>query len=269
MRQSKPPIKKVGLALGGGAARGLAHIGVLQVLEREGIPIDMIAGTSIGALIGTIYARGNDAAQTKKLALDLIPKRFAFLIDPALPRTGLIRGRRLQSTLRSTIGHITFEELKIPLACVATDIDNGEEVVINHGPVWEAVWASSTIPLLMAVAKYQGRYLVDGGLVNPVPVSVLKEMGADVIIAVSVPHRRNLGEVREPNILSVMMQTIYIANYRVAQSSLTGANIIIEPRVEHIAFTEFKRAEECIRLGGQAAQDAIPEIKSCIQAKAI
>ncbi|MDZ4230731.1 MAG: patatin-like phospholipase family protein, partial [Dehalococcoidales bacterium] len=263
---SETPRKKVGLALSGGAARGLAHIGVLQVLEREQIPVDLIAGTSIGALIGAFYAAGNDAASTKRLALELAARRRSLLFEPVLPRTGFIRGRKLQNTLKSITGDIEFKDLKIPVVCVATDIDSGEEIVIRQGPVWEAVRASITIPVVMSVTRLGGRYLVDGGLVNPVPVSCLKAMGADVIIAVSVPHistRRSV-EARAPNMLSVMLQTINIANYCLVQSSLAGADVVIEPPVGHIAFTDFRRAEECISLGEQAALRSIPEIRKCL-----
>jgi len=178
--------KKVGLALGGGAARGLAHIGVLEVLEKEGIPIDMIAGTSAGAAIGALYAEGKDTSRIKDLVLDIKWWRLAPLVDLALPKTGFIGGRKVKELLKLMIGDIEFGDLKIPLACVAADIMTGEEVVIKEGSVLEAVRASISIPVVFTVAKWRGRYLVDGGLVNPVPVSVLKRMGADFIIAVNV-----------------------------------------------------------------------------------
>ena len=125
--------RKVGLALSSGAARGLAHIGVLEVLEKEGIPINMIAGASMGALVGAVYAQGRDITQMKNLAIDWGAKRFSLLTDPALPKTGLIRGRRIEGMLKSIIGDIEFEDLRMPFACVATDISTGEEVVIKHG----------------------------------------------------------------------------------------------------------------------------------------
>ena len=256
--------RKVGLALGSGAARGFAHIGVLTVLEKEGIPIDMIAGTSAGALIGALYAQGRTANEIKSLIIDLGRKRLALLTDLALPKTGLIRGRKIEDTLRSIIGDIEFRDLKMPFACVATDIITGEEVVIKQGLVWEGVRASVSIPVILAVARREGRYLVDGVLTNPVPVSVLREMGADFIIAVNTMSDRSksLKPVsKKPNIFSVIMQTIHIVAYQSLKSSLAGADVVIEPQVASIGYFDFHRAQECILQGELAAQDSILELK--------
>ncbi len=264
--------KKIGLALSGGAARGLAHIGVLEVLEREGIPIDLIAGTSAGALIGALYALSNDASRTKDLIIDLVSKRFALLADLTLPRTGLIQGKRFKNLLKSSIGDIEFGDLSIPFACVATDIGTGEAVVIEQGSVIEGVRASTSIPGIFTPIKKDGRYLVDGGLVNPIPVSVLKEMGADFIIAVNaLPDMRDrvnqisekqLKDSREPNIFSVIIRALHIAAYQAVKSSLEGADIVIEPQVAHIGSADFHRATgECIPQGELAAQRSMPEIK--------
>jgi len=253
--------KKVGLALGSGVARGLAHIGVLKVLEKEGIPVDMIAGTSIGALIGALYAQGKDTSQITNLAEDLGAKKFSFLVDPTLPRTGLIRGRKIENKLKSVFDGIEFGDLKIPFACAATDIDSGEEVIINQGRVWEGIRASSSLPVIFSVVKREGKYLVDGGLVDPVPVSVLRTMGADFIIAVNVMPYESVLKAKKPNIFSVIMQTFHISSYRMVRPSLDGADIVIEPQVGHIAFTDFHRTKECIQQGELAAQEVIPEIK--------
>jgi len=255
------PKGKVGLALGSGAARGLAHIGVLEALEKEGIPIDMIAGTSVGALIGALYAQGKDISQIKNLAIDLGSKRFTLLADPALPKTGLVRGRKIEGILRSNIGDIEFKDLRVPFACVATDIHSCEEVVIKQGLVWEGVRASGSIPILFTAAKWEGRYLVDGALVNPVPVSVLRAMGADFIIAVNVIPHRTIEEAKEPSIFSIIMQILHISSYRMLRACLSGADIVIEPQVGHIAAADFRRVQECVLQGRLAAQNAIPEIK--------
>ena len=269
-RSAKLPKRKIGLALGSGAARGLAHIGVLSVLEKEGIPIDMITGTSIGALIGALYAQGKNADQIKDLVIEVGSKRFSLLADPALPKTGLIKGQKVKNVLKSVIGNIDFKDLKLPFACVATDINSGEEVVIRQGLVWEGVMASGSIPVILPVFKWQGRYLVDGSSVTPVPVSLLKRMGADFIIAVNVipdvdsrVELANEGhtEAKAPNIFSVIMQIINIPIYRVVEYSLSGADVVIEPQVASIGHFDFHRTQECILQGELATQASVLEIK--------
>ncbi|MFC1945822.1 patatin-like phospholipase family protein [Chloroflexota bacterium] len=179
--------RKIGLALGSGAARGLAHIGVLDVLQKEGIPIDMVAGTSAGAMIGGLYALGKDIEEIKSLALELKGQKLVLLVDPSFPKSGFIKGRRIKRLLSLYFGgDIKIEEMRLPFACVATDVETGEEVVIDHGPVLEAIRASISIPGIFSVARWKGRHLVDGALVNPIPVDVLARMGADFIIAVNV-----------------------------------------------------------------------------------
>lgn len=261
--------KKVGLALGGGYARGLAHVGVLEVLEREGIPIDMIAGTSIGAIVGALYSRQADASKIKEEAMLLDWVGITSLVDPTLPKSGLIKGKRITNLLRRFIGNASFKDLKIPLACIATDIITGDEVVINEGSVLEAVRASFSIPVIFTVVKNRGRYLVDGGLVNPVPVSVVKEMGADFIIAVDVtPDIRDRAErltkndkTKEPGILQVITQSIYISTYLTAKAVSEGADIAIHPHLSHIGPSEFHRARECILEGELSAIDNVASIK--------
>jgi NTE family protein len=262
--------KKVGLALGGGYARGLAHIGVLEVLEREGIPIDIITGTSIGSLIGALYAREKDAALIKKQATQLDWIGVTSLVDLTLPKSGFIGGKRVTNLLRRFIGDVQFKDLDIPLACVATDIINGEEVVLNEGPVLEAVRASISIPVIFKVARTRGRYLVDGGLVNQVPVSVAKKMGADFVIAVDITPSKseranyllqNGGANKEPSLLQVMVQTIYISTYKSSQDESAGADTVIHPHLARIGPGEFYRAKECILEGELSAVDSLPHIK--------
>jgi NTE family protein len=257
--------KKIGLALSGGAARGLAHIGVLEVLQKEGVPIDIIAGTSAGAVIGAIYAWNQDINRIREHALEPGWKKFAPLIDPSLPRTGLIKGRKIKDLLTSYIGGNTkFSDLKIPFACVATDIETGEEVVIDRGSVAEALRATISIPAIFTVVKREGRYLVDGGLTTPVPVNVVRRMGADFIIAVNVTPdvSTRIEKVhREPNIFQIIMQSLYITTYSVARSSLGDADIVIEPDLSRIGAGDFQKARELILRGAQAAHRAIPEIK--------
>ena len=271
-RWAKLPKMKVGLALGGGAARGLAHIGVLEVLQKEGIPIDMIAGTSAGAAVGAIYAQSKDATLIKNLVLSLDWKAATSLVDIALPRDGFIKGKKITDYLRTIIGgDIKFADLKIPLTCVATDILACEEVVIKEGSVVEGVRASISIPAVFALVRRKDRYLTDGGLVNPVPVSVVRGMGADFIIAVNVmpdmrerarqARRKETRKLKKPDIFSVIMQSMNIASCLLVRSCLEGADIVIAPRVAHIGRTEFRRAQECISQGEIAAQDRVVEIK--------
>jgi len=271
-RVAKSGKRKVGLALGGGAARGLAHIGVVDVLQKEGIPIDMIAGTSIGALVGAVCAQGKDCGVVKDLAQSINLTKMMSLADLAIPKTGLIGGKRVIKLLKTVIGSdVTFEDLEIPLALVATDIMTGEEVVINQGSVLEGIRASISLPGIFTVVKWNNRYLVDGGLVNPVPVSVLKQMGADFIIAVNVipdigERTRNMRRGKKqrskaPNIFNVLLQSLYIGTYYLAKSSLEGADIAISPKIAHINPADFHRAKEFILQGELAAQASIPEIK--------
>lgn len=265
--------KKVGLALGSGAARGLAHIGVLEVLEKEGIPVDMIAGASSGAAVGALYAQSMDASKIRKQTLALSWRQLAQLIDPALPKTGLIKGKKIRDFLAEFVGgDIKFSDLKIPMACVATDIDTGEEVVIDQGSVLEAIRASISLPAIFTIVKRGGRYLVDGGLINPVPVSVVKQMGADLVIAVNVipdvvdrvhhqvDDKRKRGS-KEPNIFHIIMQSLHIATYAFVRASLEEADVVIEPHVVHLGPGEFHHAREFILQGELAARSSIPEIK--------
>ncbi|OGO21435.1 MAG: hypothetical protein A2144_03225 [Chloroflexi bacterium RBG_16_50_9] len=257
--------RKVGLVLSGGAARGLAHIGVVDTLQKEGIPIDRIAGTSAGAVVGAIYAWNQDTARIKKEVLKVNWAKLAPLIDPSLPRSGLIKGKKIQKLLESFIGgKIKFSDLKIPFVCIATDIDTGEEVVMDSGSVAEALRASISIPGIFTVTRREERYLVDGGLTSPVPVNAVKRMGADFIIAVNVTPdvtRRIIRKSKEPNIFQILMQSLYIATYSIARAALQAADIVIEPDLEHIGAGDFQKARELIRQGEQAAQKVIPEIK--------
>jgi NTE family protein len=266
------PKKKVGLALSGGAARGFAHIGVLDVLQREGIPIDVIAGTSAGAIIGAVYASCRDSETVKKHALSIDWKKMASLFDLSFRMSGLLKGRKIKKLLSEYIGgDIDFSELKIPFSCVATDIDTGEEIVITTGSVSEALRATISVPGIFSVTKRGDRYLVDGGLTTPVPVDTVRQMGADFIIAVNVNPRvtdrisrsteKRMKARKEPNIFHVMMQSIYITTYTVARNSLVDADIVIEPDLKGIGAGDFQKASESILMGQQAAADAMPEIK--------
>jgi predicted acylesterase/phospholipase RssA len=177
---------KIGYALGGGSARGLAHIGVLKVLETNGIRPDVIVGTSIGAIIGALYAGGHVAGEIEQIVLALDWKKMVALADISIPAGGFVQGKKVVALLESIIGHLSFFQLKIPFACASTDVLTGEEIILHDGSLVDAVRASISLPGVFRPVKSQGRYLVDGGLLNEVPVSVCRRLGADYVIGVNV-----------------------------------------------------------------------------------
>jgi NTE family protein len=182
-----PKYNKLGYALGGGAARGLFQIGVLSVLEEYGVTPDIIAGTSMGSVIGAMYASGLKARDLKQIAYGIDWKRVMRLTDiVALPRSGIIHGKRIMALLKSVLGDITFSQLQFKYAAVAADLYSGQQVIFTEGSLIDAIRASISIPGIFKPVYYSGRYLVDGGLVNVVPVSVCRDLGADFVIAVNV-----------------------------------------------------------------------------------
>jgi predicted acylesterase/phospholipase RssA len=177
--------KIVGYALGGGAAKGLFHIGVLSVLEENGIFPNFIAGTSMGAIVGAMYASGLKAADMKQIVQQINWRKILRLTDLSIPFSGLTQGKGIDDLLKSIIEERTFSDLKIPFACVATDLKNGTQVVLKDGLLIDAIRASISLPAILTPKKIDGRYLLDGGLVNVVPVSVCREMGANFVIGVN------------------------------------------------------------------------------------
>jgi NTE family protein len=269
--------KKVGLALSGGAARGLAHIGVLEAIVKAGIPIDLIAGTSAGGIVGAAYAWNLDIEKVKEFALNAV-KKMAPLIDPSFPKTGFLKGKKVMHLLSNYVGeNTTFSDLKIPFACTATDIDTGEEIIIDSGSVTEALRATISLPGIFTIVKREGRYLVDGGLTTPVPVHVAKDMGAEFIIAVNVnpdvagrmgkTGKERVESRKEPNIFQVMVQSIYITTYSLARTSLAAADVAIEPDLGNIKAGDFHHAKEMIEIGYEAGLKAIPEIREKLGAR--
>jgi NTE family protein len=179
-----PEPRKIGLALGSGAARGMAHIGVLKVLAQEGIPVAAIAGTSIGAFIGALHAAGVPPFHMEQVACRVDWRQMARLLDPILPTSGLIDGKKVGRFMAELLPARTFEELAIPLAVVATDIETGEALVIRRGELLPALQAAVAFPGIFSPVRFGDRFLVDGGLRNPVPVDVARELGADKVIGV-------------------------------------------------------------------------------------
>jgi NTE family protein len=177
--------RKVGLALGSGSARGFAHIGIIRVLEAEGIPIDCVAGTSIGAIVGSVYAAGR-FREGQKFVENLDLKKLSTLLDPLLPLSGLLGGKSLEKVFNSLLQHEQIEHFPLPFAAIATDVATGEEVILTTGDAVKAVRASMSLPGIFTPVFFQDRFLVDGGLVSPVPVNAAKMLGADVVIAVNL-----------------------------------------------------------------------------------
>jgi NTE family protein len=193
-----PPTRpRIGLALGSGSARGLAHIGVLRALKEAGITVDLVAGTSMGAVIGAVFAAGKlDGLSARLRNLDW--PGIVALLDPVFPRSGLIDGQKIAEFVRAHVPSAGIEDLLLPFAAVATDITNGEQVVATTGDLTEAVRASIAVPGIVTPVRSNGRVLVDGGLVNPVPVSVARAMGADLVIAVDLNHDIVTGRLSHP-----------------------------------------------------------------------
>lgn len=184
---SGEPTPKIGLALGSGSARGLAHIGVIRAIEEAGIRIDMVAGTSIGALIGAAYASGRlDALERDFRVIDW--RRIGALLDPVIPWSGFIDGRKIAGFVRAHVPLEAIEHLPLPFCAVATELASGRETVIREGDLIEAVRASISVPGIFSPVRRKGRILVDGGLVNPVPVSAVRALGANIVIAVDLNH---------------------------------------------------------------------------------
>jgi len=264
--------KKIGLALGGGAARGIAHIGVLEVLTREGVPIDFVAGTSAGAVIGALYAAGVSPLAMKEHILRFTGTRRWRMVDLKLPvpKNGFVQGEKITREMKSLMGgDKNFAELGTPFACVACDIVSGEEVVLSRGSVCKAVHASFAIPIIFNTIKLDGRYLVDGGIINIVPVSTARALGAEFVIAVNVIPQQ-LGPARQkdgnpvsnpPGLMSVLLNTVDIFSIHCLKASLPNADVVIEPQTAGFTLGDFADAEALILQGELAANAAIPNIR--------
>ncbi len=184
MTPRERPQRKIGLALGSGAARGLAHIGVLRVLEEEKIAIDCIAGTSIGAFIAALYAAGVPVSQMHEVAVGIDWKKLARLLDPVLPTSGLLDGVQVSEFMARLLPVTTFEELRLPLAVTATDVESGEAMIVRRGNLLDALRAAVAFPGIFTPVRFGNRFLIDGGLCHPVPVDAVRDLGANHIIAV-------------------------------------------------------------------------------------
>jgi len=259
-------VQKVGLALGGGGARGLAHIGILKVFQEEQVPIHAIAGTSVGALIGGLYAAGVPTSQLETMARDIgwdaltNYSRVSFLRLVVAQK--LLSTDRMESYLRRHIGDRRFDELKIPFSCVATDLQTGERVIFREGNVALAARASATIPGLFEPVMFRHRFLVDGGLVGNVPTDLARALGGQVIIAVDISS--DFSKFDPKNVLSTVSQAILIQSALLSQAALKEADWVIRPAMEAISPIDLTRSEESMDAGTLAARRAIPSIKQIL-----
>ncbi len=264
-----PKRPKVFLVLSGGGARGLAHIGVIKVLEEEGVPIDGIVGTSVGALIGALYCGG---IKTNKIELMADEIGWSDLTNvSATSIVGLLMVEKLLSTekmeeyIKKNIGDKQFHELRIPFACVATDLKTGEKIIFREGDVASAARASATIPGIFTPVEYRHRQLVDGGLVDNIPTDIAKMLGADLIIAVDISA--DFTKYSTSNVLLVLNQSISIQGELLSRESLKLADIVINPKVSDVNAYELWRGRECIDAGIIATRTMIPKIKKIIMDK--
>ena len=248
--------KKVALVLGGGSARGMAHIGVIKVFQKEKINFDLVVGTSIGAFIGATYVL-TDIAKAEKAALRFnVKESLDFMIPPSM---GLIKGDRIYAIIKEFFGEKKFSDLKIPMAVVACDIENGEEIVFAEGPLAEAVRASCSYPGIFAPQRIKGRLLVDGGIINTVPVSVARQMGADIVIAVDVGFCVQVGEIK--SVFGVILQAFQITGDALNRYQTMQADVVIRPDLGAINQLDFESAKIAIQKGELAALEKLKVIK--------
>jgi NTE family protein len=257
---------KIGLVLGGGGARGIAHIGVLRAISKERIPVDLVVGTSVGSIIGAFYC----AQVPIKEMCDLVDQfnigtfsniGYISMFD-MLFMDNLFSNEKLEKYINDIIGNIKFEELKIPLICVATDLNTGERILLREGSVAFAAKASSTIPGIFKPVEYMQRYLVDGGLTENIPANVAKIFNCDVIIAVSVAFDITRNNIDTP--IGTLMQAIYIQGMMFDQYNLNVADIVIRPEVGYLSVLDFKNARPCVDKGFVATKMVIKDIKRII-----
>nr|WP_168928266.1 patatin-like phospholipase family protein [Roseateles puraquae] len=256
----KPP--RLGLALGGGAARGFAHIGVIQVLEENGIKVDLVAGTSAGSLVASLYASGKTGKELQTLAETMDE---GAITDWSFPLRGLIRGEALARFIRDKTGGRAIEQMALPLGIVATDLSDGSSVLFRSGDTGTAVRASSAVPAVFQPVRIGQREYVDGGLVSPVPVRFAKEMGAQLVIAVDItspPEKDPPGDA-----FRMLMQTFSIMGRSINFFELRDADVVIRPRLDGVGSADFTARRRAVQAGREAAQALLPLIRQRIAEK--
>ena len=251
------PKAVVALALGGGASKGFAHIGIIKVLKENNIPVKVVTGTSAGSIVGSLYASGMSPDRLE-LEAEILGKTD--LVDLTLSSSGFIKGEKLQNYINQKVGNRPIQQLPIKFAAVATDFESGKAVAFNRGNVGQAVRASASIPNVFQPTMIGGRRYVDGGLSQPVPVSAAKKQGANFIIAVDISARpvKNVNQ----GFFSYLDQTFNVMSIPLLQHELGQANVVIKPQVlEMGSIGGFDQKRHAIQLGEEAARAALPEIK--------
>jgi NTE family protein len=260
-QEVKPPPKpaKIAVVLGAGASKGFAHIGVLKVLESNKIPIHMIVGTSAGSFVGSLYAYGYNAFQLQKMSFSI---EKGDILDITIPDNGFIKGEKLEEYINEKVKNTPIEKLRIPFYSVATDLENGQEVVFGKGNAGTAVRASCSIPGIFNPVKISDRLYVDGGIVSPVAVETAKKLGADIVIAVDISA--DIGGKLPEGTIETILQSISIMYSRLSSIQITKADIVIRPKVGSIGSSDFSKRHEAVLEGEKAALEALPEINALI-----
>ena len=255
----KPP--RIGLALGGGAARGFAHIGVIQVLEEAGIRPDLVVGTSAGSLVAALYAAGRSGAELARVALQMDESAIT---DWSFPGRGMIRGDALARYVREQTGGRTIEQLPLPLGIVATDLDSGSALLFQRGDVGMAVRASSAVPAIFQPVRIGDREYVDGGLVAPVPVRFARQMGAELVIAVDISAPPDGNATSDP--FKMLLQTFAIMAKSITQFELRDADVVLRPRLMGVSSADFTARKRAIESGREAALAGLPGLRARLAA---
>lgn len=249
--QSKPV--KIGLALGGGAARGFAHIGVIKVLEAHGIKPDYVVGTSAGSVVGSLYASGLNGFQLQNLAMQIKEEEFK---DWSLPDRGVLKGEALQDFVNRSVANRPIEKLSLPFGAVATDLASGDMVIFRRGNTGMAVRASSTVPGVFQPVSINGHEYVDGGLTSPVPIRAARDMGADFVIAVDIGQKPHWSKV--DGLMSELLQTFTIMGNTITRHEIGDADVVIRPHTAGVEPTDFADRNLAIMEGEKAATEALP-----------
>ncbi|MBI3772151.1 MAG: patatin-like phospholipase family protein [Gammaproteobacteria bacterium] len=259
---SKVPIKpKIALVLGGGAARGFAHIGVIKVLEGQGIIPDMVVGTSAGSVVGALYAGGYSGFDLQKIAFEMEQSSVS---DFSMPNRGFIKGELLQSFINKSLHNRPMEKLAKPFAAVATDLHSGDMIVFRRGNTGMAVRASSSVPGIFQPVVIGDHEYVDGGLVSPIPIRVARSMGADIVIAVDISKRPRTVNVE--GTIDVLLQTFSIMGQTISNFERAEADVVIRPEADMIGASDFDSKHLTILEGEKATQAAMPLIREKLQA---